>query len=108
MTFTHHLSLMHGWVPTTVQVVTAVILIAAVGRRTWRWHLIWLPAAAAVGAVLALGTFWYIQSEGLAGNPAPRSLWVWIAISGATVVVLVAGWPRSRWWRRGRRRSRSP
>ncbi|AWT54755.1 alpha/beta hydrolase [Mycolicibacterium smegmatis] len=101
MTFTHHLSLMHGWVPTTVQVVTAVILIAAVGRRTWRWHLIWLPAAAAVGAVLALGTFWYIQSEGLAGNPAPRSLWVWIAISGATVVVLVAGWPRSRWWRRG-------
>ncbi|AKS36519.1 alpha/beta hydrolase [Mycolicibacterium goodii] len=92
---------MHGWVPTTVQVVTAVVLIAAVGRRTWRWRLIWLPAAAAIGAVLALGTYWYIQSEGLAGNPAPRSLWVWIAISGAAVVVLVAGWSGSRWWRRG-------
>ncbi|MBU8817877.1 esterase family protein [Mycolicibacterium goodii] len=101
MTFTHHLSLMHGWIPTTVQVVTAVTLIVAVGWRTWRWRLIWLPVAAAIGGVLALGTYWYIQSEGLAGNPAPRSLWVWIAISGAAVVILVAGWSGSRWWRRG-------
>ncbi|MHC9294755.1 alpha/beta hydrolase [Mycobacterium sp. LTG2003] len=101
MTFNHHLSLMHGWVPTTVQAVTVAVLIAAIGWRAWRWQLVWLPAAALVGGVLAAGTYWYIQSEGLAGNPAPRSLWVWVAVSGAAVVVLAAGWRGSRWWRRG-------
>lgn len=101
MTFTHHLSLMHGWVPTSVQAVTAVVLIAAIGYRTRRWALIWLPLAAAVGGVLVAGTNWYIESEGLAGNPAPRSLWVWIGLAGAAVVILLAGWRGSRWWRRG-------
>ncbi|KHO18851.1 esterase family protein [Mycolicibacterium setense] len=101
MTFTHHLSLMHGWVPTSVQVVTAVVLIAAIGWRTRRWALVWLPLAAAVGGILVAGTNWYIESEGLAGNPAPRSLWVWIGLSGVALVVLVAGWRGSRWWRRG-------
>lgn len=92
---------MHGWVPTSVQVITAVVLIAAIGWRTRRWALIWLPLAAAVGGILVAGTNWYIESEGLAGNPAPRSLWVWIALSGVALVVLVAGWRGSRWWRRG-------
>lgn len=101
MTFTHHLSLMHGWVPTSVQVITAVVLIAAIALRPRRWALIWLPFAAVVGAVLVAGTNWYIESEGLAGNPAPRSLWVWIAMTGVAVVVLLAGWRGSRWWRRG-------
>ncbi|WP_135455389.1 alpha/beta hydrolase-fold protein [Mycobacterium sp. DL99] len=101
MTFTHHLSLMHGWVPTSVQVIAAVVLIAAIGWRTRRWALIWLPLAAVVGGILVVGTNWYIDSEGLAGNPAPRSLWVWIALTGVAVVVLLAGWRGSRWWRRG-------
>src|ERR1700757_3620530 len=94
---------MHGWVPTTVQIVTVFVLIAAIGWRSRRWRLIWLPLAAGVGGVLALGTYWYIQSAGLSdrGNPAPSSLWVWVAITGAAVVVLVAGWRGSRWWRRG-------
>jgi S-formylglutathione hydrolase FrmB len=94
---------MHGWVPTTVQIVTAFVLIAAIGLRTRRWWLIWLPVAAGVGAALALGTYWYIQGEGLSdrSNPAPGSLWAWVAITGAAVVVLLAGWRGSRWWRRG-------
>jgi S-formylglutathione hydrolase FrmB len=103
VTVTHHLSLMHGWVPSTVQVVTAIVLIAAIGWRSRRWWLIWLPLAAGVGGVLALGTYWYLQSEGISdrSNPAPGSLWVWVAITGAAVVVLLAGWRGSRWWRRG-------
>ncbi|MGV0814830.1 alpha/beta hydrolase-fold protein [Mycolicibacterium boenickei] len=101
MTFTHHLSLMHGWVPTSVQVITALVLVAAIGRHTRRWSLIWLPVAAVVGGILVAGTHWYIESEGLAGNPAPRSLWVWIGLTGVAVVVLIAGWRGSRWWRRG-------
>ncbi len=103
MTFNHHLSLMHGWVPTTVQVVTALVLIAAIGWRSRRWRLIWLPFAAGIGGVLAAATYWYIEAQGLSdtSNPAPRSLWVWVALTGAAVVVLIAGWRTSRWWRRG-------
>ena len=100
MTFFHHLSLMHGWVPTTVQIVTAAILIVAIGWRSWRWRLIWLPVAAIAGGALAAGTYWYVRDAGLAGNPAPSALWIWIALTGVAVVVLVAGWQTSRWWRR--------
>ena len=78
-----HLSLMHGWIPVTVQVVAAIALVAAIGWRTRRWRLVWLPWAALCGVALTAATYWYIASQGLAGNPAPRSLWVWIGLSGA-------------------------
>ena len=98
-----HLSLMHGWLPTTIQAVTAVVLVAAIGWRGRRWRLIWLPFAAAVGALIAIGTYWFIADQGLSdsGNPAPVSLWLWLVSAGAAVVVLVAGWRDARWWRRG-------
>ena len=40
---------MHGWLPVTVQVIAAVVLIAAVGRRSGRWQVRWLPWALIVG-----------------------------------------------------------
>ena len=86
------LSLMHGWIPTTVQVIAVVALIAAIGWRTRRWRLIWVPWAALVGVALAVTAYWYVASEGLADNPAPHALWIWIGLSGAAAGVLVAGW----------------
>jgi S-formylglutathione hydrolase FrmB len=97
----HHLSLMHGWIPVTVQVMAAVALIAAIGWRTRRWRLVWVPWAALVGVTVALTAYWYVASEGLADNPAPSSLWIWIGLSGVAVCVLVAGWNGARWRRRG-------
>lgn len=97
----HHLSLMHGWIPITAQVVTAVVLIAAMGWRSRRWRLLWLPWAALVGAALATAVYWYVDAQGLAGNPAPNLLWVWIGLFGASAAVLVAGWRHNPWWRRG-------
>lgn len=91
---------MHGWLPLTAQIVAAVALVAAVGLRTRRWLTVALPVAAVVGTGLVSVTYWYITSEGLAGNPAPQGLWIWIALSGAAVVVLLAGWPGTAWWRR--------
>ncbi len=96
-----HLSLMHGWIPVTAQVVAALTLITAVGWRTRRWRLLWLPIAVIVGAVLAVATYWYIVTQGLADNPAPQSLWIWIALSGVAAAILIAGWPSAAWWRRG-------
>jgi hypothetical protein len=97
----HHLSLVHGWIPTTVQVIAAAALIATIGWRTRRWRLVWLPWAVLVGVALAAPAYWYVASEGLAGNPAPHSLWIWIGLSGVAAGVLVAGWRGTRWWRRG-------
>ena len=92
----HQLSLMHGWIPATVQIVAAAALVAAIGWRTRRWRLVWLPWAAFVGAALAASAYWYVTSEGLAGDPAPRSLWIWIALSGVAAAVLTAGWRGAR------------
>ena len=79
--FRHHLLLMHGWIPITVQVVTVGALIAAIGWRNRRWRLVWLPWAAIIGVALAVAAYWYVASEGLAGDPAPHSLWIWIGLS---------------------------
>jgi S-formylglutathione hydrolase FrmB len=93
---------MHGWLPWTVQVVAATVLLTAIARRKWRWQRIWLPVCTAVGVALTAIAYWYVQSEGLSGGePAPNLLWIWIGATGAATVVLVAGWRGARWWRRG-------
>jgi S-formylglutathione hydrolase FrmB len=94
-------SLMHGWIPTTIQVVTAVVLALAVGWRSRRWRMVWLPLAALVGGVAAYATHWYIVDRGLSNEPAPAGLWLWIALTGVAAAVLTLGWRGARRWRRG-------
>jgi S-formylglutathione hydrolase FrmB len=96
-----HTSLMHGWVPTTVQVVTAIVLALAVGWRSRRWRTLWLPVAALLGGAGAYGARWYIVDRGLSGEPAPSALWLWIALTGMAAAVLILGWRSARLWRRG-------
>jgi S-formylglutathione hydrolase FrmB len=91
---------MHGWIPAIAQVLAVVVLAAAIGWRTRRWRLVWLPWAVLVGVTLALTAYWYIASEGLADDPAPKVLWVWITLLGIALCVLAAGWATARWWRR--------
>ena len=59
------------------------------------------PAALVVAAVVTVLAYRYIASLGLAGDPAPASLWLWIATGGLAAAVLVLGWTGARWWRRG-------
>jgi hypothetical protein len=47
------LSLIHGWLPAAVQAITAVVLVGAIGWRSRRWRVLWLPVLVASGAVLA-------------------------------------------------------
>ncbi len=95
-----HLSLMHGGIPLTVQILAVLVLALAVGRRTRRWRLVWLPVCAAAGLALASATHWSISSEGLAGDPAPPRLWLWLAATGFAAAVAVLGWPSAQRWRR--------
>ncbi len=97
----NHTSLMHGWVPGVVQALAVTLLLVAVGWRSRRWRLFWLPIAAVLGAGMAGLSHWYIENRGLADDPAPRLLWWWIAGSGAAAAVLILGWGSARWWRRG-------
>jgi len=96
-----HLSLMYGWLPLTVQALTVVLLLAAIGWRNRRWRMVWLPIAVGLGVALSVAACWYVSTEGLATDPAPNLLWIWIAVLGGALVVLVAGWRGARWWRRG-------
>lgn len=96
-----HTSLMHGWVPTTIQAVAAVVLTLAVGWRSRRWRAVGLPLAAAAGGGAAYATHWYIVDRGLSDEPAPATLWLWIALAGAAAAVLILGWRGAPPWRRG-------
>ncbi|OBH06271.1 MULTISPECIES: alpha/beta hydrolase family protein [unclassified Mycobacterium] len=101
LALSNHISLLHGWVPMAVEVVTAIALGLAVGWRSRRWRLLWLPLAAAVGGLAAFGTYWSVAAAGLDTGPAPHALYVWIALAGMAAAVAILGWRGARWWRRG-------
>ena len=59
----HGVSLLGGWLPLTVQLSAAAVLLAVVGWRTKRWRRRWLPVslALAVAGTLALRTWMNYQ-----------------------------------------------
>jgi S-formylglutathione hydrolase FrmB len=93
--------LLHGWLPVALQALTALVLIIAIGLRRRRWRTWALPVALGIAALVTALSHWYITSLGVAGDPAPALLWLWIAMSGLAAAVLLLGWPGARWWRRG-------
>jgi S-formylglutathione hydrolase FrmB len=96
----HGISLLGGWLPIAVEILAVVVLIVAVGSRNRRWRLVWVPVCVAFGVLAALGARTYLNSEGLASDPAPFRLWLWAAITAATVAAAVLGFCGARWWRR--------
>jgi S-formylglutathione hydrolase FrmB len=97
--YRHGLSLLHGWLPLTLQIVAIVVLALALGWRNRRWRLVWLPVSVVVGLAIAAWAHWYVDSQGLAGDPAPDSLWIWTGISGFAISALILGWRGIKWRR---------
>jgi hypothetical protein len=52
--FGHGTSLLGGWLFIGVEILAIVILILAIGWRTQRWRLAWVPISAAIGSLLRL------------------------------------------------------
>ena len=98
--YRHGLSLLRGWLPLTIEIVAALVVVAAIGWRTRRWRLVWVPVAIVVGLALAAWAHWYVDSQGLAGDPAPDALWIWTGLTGFAIGVAILGWRRTGWWRR--------
>ncbi|WP_196807928.1 alpha/beta hydrolase-fold protein [Mycobacterium sp. 141] len=94
------LSLLDGWLPATIQLVAVIVLAVAALRSSRRWWLMCLLAAG-VGGALALAVRWYIFANSMTTNPVPMQLWVWIAVTGAAVVICILGWRAASWSRRG-------
>lgn len=93
-------SLMDGWVPLVVQLVTILALVCAIGWRTRRWRVLWVPLSVALAEAAALVVSLAMRYTGIAGEPAPRQLWLWTSLTGLAAGVLVFGWRGSRPWRR--------
>jgi len=98
--FRDHISLMHGWLPLAMQILAALSLVVAIGWRTPRWRVVMLPLAGLFGLAAVAATYWNIASNGLSGEPAPQSLWVWVGLTGLAFGIAVLGWTTARWWRR--------
>jgi S-formylglutathione hydrolase FrmB len=99
--FLGQLSLLHGWLPLATQALALLVALIVIDWRRRSWWQRALPVALIAALAVTALAYWYIASLGVAGDPAPRSLWLWIAMSGLTAAVLVLGWKGARWWRRG-------
>jgi S-formylglutathione hydrolase FrmB len=98
--FAGRTSLMHGWVLVAVQALAGGALIGAIQWRLRRWRILWTPLIATFGVLTAVVAHWYLRTSGIASEPAPWQLWVWVALSAAAAITIVAGWPGTRWPRR--------
>ncbi|MEU7629358.1 alpha/beta hydrolase-fold protein [Nocardia sp. NPDC049220] len=99
-TFHHGISLLHGWLPTTVEILAVMFLVVAVARGTRRWWQIQLPVCVLVGFIATAAARWYVADRGLASDPAPALLWGCVGGTAAAVAVAILGWPGTRRWRR--------
>lgn len=99
--FLGQLSLLHGWFPPTVQGLALLAVIVAIQWRARSWLKRVLPVALVAAVAVTLLSRWYLTSLGVAGDPAPTTLWLWIAMSGLAAAVFLVGWWGVRWWRRG-------
>lgn len=93
--------LLHGWFPIAVSVLTALLVLAAVLRRSRRWAVAWLPIGVVAGAIAAVTVFGVLDARGLEPGSAPASFWLWTVVAVGLVVAAVIGVRTARWWQNG-------
>ncbi|OBK94005.1 hypothetical protein A5645_18360 [Mycobacterium asiaticum] len=93
-------SLMHGLIPAAVQCLAAAALLYAIGWRGRRWRTRRVPLAFGAAAVTGGLAYWYYGTLGLASEPAPWQMWLWVTLVGLAVALAILGWRGAGWWRR--------
>jgi S-formylglutathione hydrolase FrmB len=93
-------SMLDGWLPLSVQLISFLVFVLAILRGPRRWWTRWIPIAATVGVLTVSIVRWFIEYEGLAGDPAPVMFWIWTGLCGASLGVLALGLRIGRWWQR--------
>jgi S-formylglutathione hydrolase FrmB len=98
VTWWWHLSLLRGWLPGAVSLLSAATLglgVAWSRRRPWQWVIV------AIGAFVAvLGLQWIVDVPALVGSRYPDSFVVWAALPVFALGVALWQWPVVAWWRR--------
>lgn len=83
-----------------MQLLAAAALLYAIGWRRRRWRTMWVPLSVVVGALTATLAYWYFSTLGIASEPAPWQMWLWVALVGVATAVAITGWRSAGWWRR--------
>jgi S-formylglutathione hydrolase FrmB len=93
-------SLLEGWLPWTLRVLTVALLLTAIGRRPRGWLLRRLPLLLGIAALFAALCALLVRTMGGITDPLPFSLWFWLGAVALAVGAGVFGWRGGRWWRR--------
>lgn len=97
-------SLLHGWLPLTVQIGAAIALVALavwLARRARpRGVAVTVMAVLLAAGAATAAAWWSLRDQGLAADPPPTAMWVWVALVGAAVILLVVCCVRAGWSRR--------
>ena len=70
--YRHGLSLLRGWLPITIEIIAALVVVAAIGWRTRRWRLVWVPVAIVVGLAPCRVGALVRRLPGTGGRSRPR------------------------------------
>jgi S-formylglutathione hydrolase FrmB len=94
------MSLIDGWLPVVVRVAAVTLLLVVLLRRPRRWLVRWFPVVTIGGVLTAVAAQWYFTTLGVASEPAPWQLWVWVAATVAAALTAVGTWRSTGWVRR--------
>lgn len=96
-------SLLGGWLPWTLRVLTVLLVVAAIGRRRFRdrtFLLKRLPLVVAGAAVFGLLCSVLVRTVFAITDPLPFDMWCWLAVFGLALGLAAVCWRGSRWWQR--------
>ena len=96
-------SLLDGWLPWALRVLTVAAVVVIIGRRRLRDRGFWLRRMPfVVGGAALFGVLCAVLVRLVLGisDPLPFDLWFWLSAAALAIGLAVVCWRGSRWWQR--------
>jgi hypothetical protein len=96
-------SLLDGWLPWTLRVLTLALVVVTIGRRRLRNREFLLKRLPIVlGGSVLFGALCEVLVRTAFGisDPLPFGLWFWLAVFALALGLAIVCWRGSRWWQR--------